>query len=227
MPKLCFSKLNISFQSTYFYILFEASFHQNSTVDCFSCVLPFGFHFRSLKPKTCSLHPNRLFRHGLLLCHHHTTGIVFHRESSSWPFCISKGAWWWALPSCFSVSASWDGIVTVGHFRGLFADRVRYTGAFNIGSSAKSRIRDFSSSLQHTFLAAECRLFRIEFIFCEAHSVDIFSVQYVASKDIQTSDLKCIGNTKLRETISEIRISSRLMSIDVIETERCVCTFSC
>ena len=120
---------------------------------------------------------------------------------------------------CFSVSASRDGIVTVGQFRRVFADRVCYTGAFNIGSSAKSRIRDFSSSLQHTFRAAACKLFRIELIFSATHSVDIFCVQYVATKDIQTSDLKRVGIAKLRESISEIRISSRLMPIDVIETE--------
>ena len=54
----------------------------------------------------------------------------------------------------------------------------------------------------------------------------MFSFQYVASKDIQTSDLKRVGNTKLRETISEIRISSRLlMPIDAIEMEGGVCKF--
>ena len=82
--------------------------------------------------------------------------------------------------------------------------------------------RDFSFSLQLTFRAAALRIFRIKFIFSEAHSVVIFSVQYVASKDIQTSDLKRVGNAKPRERISDTQISSRLMPIDVIETEGCV-----
>ena len=80
------------------------------------------------------------------------------------------------------------------------------------------RCRDFLSSLQLTYHAAAWRLFRTEFEFSEARSVDIFSVGYVALKDIRTRTSDAAEMQSRRESIADIRIRFRLMLLDVIET---------
>ena len=80
------------------------------------------------------------------------------------------------------------------------------------------RCRDFLSSLQLTYHAAAWRLFRTEFVFSEARSVDIFSVGYVALKDIRTRTSDAAEMQSRRESIADIRIRFRLMLLDVIET---------
>ena len=55
-------------------------------------------------------------------------------------------------------------------------------------------------------------------VFSEARSVDIFSVGYVALKDIRTRTSDAAEMQSRRESIADIRIRFRLMLLDVIET---------